>query len=78
MGLRTRVKRLEQKTREHYDVLLIPGEPEIFYTAEDGQAAFFAALDQEEHWLLPYFRRAEPTVPLVALIQMLTRSGDGS
>jgi len=80
MNVRTKLDKLEERAKQHYDVLLLPDGTQIRYTAEEGQAAFFAVLLEEEegHWLLPHLRRAEPTVPLVSLIKMLTRSSDGS
>jgi hypothetical protein len=80
MGLRDRVKKPEQKTREHYDVLRLSDGTEVRYTAEDGQAAFFAVLLEEEegHWLLPHLRRAEPKTALSNLVWMLEGSLDGT
>jgi hypothetical protein len=78
--IRTKLEKLEERAKEHYDVLRLPDGTEIHYTAEDGQAAFFAVLLEEEegHWLLPHLRRAEPKVGLPGLIWMLEGGSDDS
>jgi hypothetical protein len=80
MNVRAKLDKLEERAKQHYDVLLLPDGTQIRYTAEEGQAAFFAVLLEEEegHWLLPHLRRAEPRTDFEKLMQMLMRSSDES
>ena len=78
MNVRAKLGKLEERAKQHYDVLLLPDGTEVYHTGEDAFYALCAVMDQEEHWLLPYLRRAEPIVPLVALVRMLEGSSDGS
>jgi len=76
--IRTKLDKLEERAKQHCDVLRLPDGTEIRYTGEDALDALVAVMDGESHWLLPHLRLAEPKGALSALLWMLEGDRDGS
>ncbi len=80
MHFRSRLRRLERETEGHYETLRLPDGTEVRYRAgsphEPGDAygAFVAAMNGEDHWLLPCIRQAETTTGLPGLIRAIEGS----
>jgi len=74
MGLRGKLRRLETATEGLYKRLRLPDGTEVRYTGEEMWDAVIAALDGEEHRLLPYLRRMDPDRGLPSLIRAIEGS----
>jgi hypothetical protein len=80
MGLRDRLRRLEQETEGHYETLQLPDGTVVRYRGgsphEPGDAfeAFIASMKGEGHWLLPYVRQTDTTTGYPGLIKALEGS----
>jgi hypothetical protein len=69
--LRGRLDKLEKRCGVCYQTLHLPGGETVRYTPEDSLEAFCASVDDAEHWLLPYFRRADTNEGMAGVIQAL-------
>jgi hypothetical protein len=80
MGVKDRLRRLEQQTESYYNTLRLPDGTEVRYRAgsphNSGDAfnAFIASMKGEEHWLLPYIRQMDTTTGFSGLINALEGS----
>ena len=61
MNVRTKLDKLEQKASQYYQILRLPDGSEVPDTDNDAIEAMFAAIDGEEHWLLPALQIDAPT-----------------
>jgi hypothetical protein len=78
MNVRTKLDKLEQRAKHRHDELRLPDGADHCYNIEHVLSAIDAAVCQEEHWLLPHLRRAEPKTALSNLVRMLEGSLDDS
>jgi hypothetical protein len=80
MGLRDKLKRLEQLEGEAIGVLTLPSGESVRYrrgsSTEPGDMyeAFVACMDGREHWLLPYLRQIDTTQGMPGLVRALEGS----
>jgi hypothetical protein len=80
MGIRDKLRRLEQLEGETVGVLVLPDGSEVRYrlgSPDEGgdlYEAFLACMKGEEHWLLPYVRQIETTKGFPGLIRALEAS----
>ena len=59
MSLRERLEKLERETEGFHQMLTLPDGRKVRYTQEELLDAMFAAIDEEEHRLLPYIRQID-------------------
>lgn len=79
MGLRDRLRRLEEQSEGLYMALTLPDGTTVRYTGEEMVGATLAAIDQEEHPLLPYLRQMNTREGMPGLIRALEGSeADGA
>ena len=57
MGIKGRLRHLEQESEGLYQTLTLEDGTKIFYEPEEMLDAILAAIDGEEHPLLPFVRR---------------------
>ncbi len=69
-SLKRRLRRAEKKAGPLSEVLRLEDGTEITFRPQEKTEAFFAALAQQDHWLLPYFREV-PDSPMGSLIWAL-------
>lgn len=74
MGLRDKLKRLEKVADEGSGVLVLPDGTKIRYGNGELLDAFLAAMDRQEHRLLPYVRQMDTTEGLPGLIRAIEGS----
>ena len=68
MGLRGWVKRLERDAEGLHHTLTLPDRTKVRYTPEEMLDAVIAAVDEEEHHLLPYLRQMDTRERIAGLI----------
>jgi hypothetical protein len=76
MGPRDRLKRLERATEGFHGTLVLPDGSEVRYTGEEMLDAILAAVDEEEHPLLPYLRQMDTAEALPGLVRALEGGRD--
>ena len=80
VGLRDKLKRLEQLEGETIGVLTLPDGSSVRYRRsslqEEGDMyeAFLACMDGREHWLLPYVRQMDTRESFPGLVRALESS----
>ncbi len=80
MGLREKLKRLEQLEGETFGVLTLPDGTSVRYRrgslheGGDMYEAFLACMDGREHWLLPYIRQMDTNEGMPGLVRALEGS----
>ncbi len=74
MGPRGRLRRLETAAEGLYKTLRLPDGTRVRYTGEEMLDAVIAALDEEEHRLLPYLRKMDPNRGLPSLVRSIEGS----
>ena len=74
MGPRGRLRHLETATEGLYKTLRLPDGTTVRYTGEEMWDAVIAALDGEEHRLLPCLREMNPDRGLPSLIRAIEGS----
>ena len=78
MELRGWVKCLERSAEGLHHTLTLPDGGEVRYTGAEMLDAVIAAVDEEEHHLLPYLRQMDTREGMAGLIGALEgRHGDG-
>ena len=80
MGLRDKLKRLEQLEGETIGVLILPDGTSVRYRhgslneGGDLYEAFLAAMDGHDYWLLPYIRQMDTREGFPGLVRALESS----
>jgi hypothetical protein len=80
MGLRDKLKRLEQLEGETVGVLTLPSGESVRYRGGslheggDMYEALVACIQGREHWLLPYIRQIDTTEGMPGLVRALEGS----
>jgi hypothetical protein len=80
VGLRDKLKRLEQLEGETIGMLTLPDRTSVRYrlgSSHDGgdiYEAFLACMDGREHWLLPYIRQMDTCEGFPSLVRALESS----
>jgi hypothetical protein len=69
MGLRGRVRRAEAGAAVFYKTLRLPDGTKVRYTGEEMLDAVIAAMNGEEHRLLPYLHKMDPGRGLPSLVR---------
>ena len=72
--LRRRLDRLEQEAVQHREVLIMPDGAKLHYSPEEAVAAFTAAENGENHWLIEPFVSAGKTTGIPGLVRSLALS----
>jgi hypothetical protein len=75
MGLRDKLRRLEDAASEFYGTLSLPDGTEIRYQGEEMLDALLATIDGQEHRLLPYLRQIDTNEGMPGLIRAIEGSG---
>ena len=75
MGLRDRLKRLEREAGDLHGTLRLPDGTEIRYEGGEMLDALLAAIDGQEHRLLPYLRQIEASEGMPGIIRAIEGSG---
>ena len=80
VGLRDKLKRLEQLEGDAIGALTLPDGTSVRYRrgslheGGDMYEAFLACMDGREHWLLPYIRQMDTTEGFPGLVRALESS----
>jgi hypothetical protein len=78
MGLRGKIKRLEREAGLLRGTLRLPDGREVSYEREELFDALLAAIDGQEHRLLPYLRQMPSREGMPGVIKALEGSEDAS
>jgi len=73
-SLRRRLDRLEQQLGHNYEELRLPDGALLRYEPEEAVAAFAAAVDGQEHWLIDRFVSSGQSTGLPGLVRSLVLS----
>jgi hypothetical protein len=76
LSVKTKLSKLEQRAKQHYEVIRLPDGSEVRYSGDNALDALCATLDQGDHWLLPAIRQVETSTGLPGLIRALAGSKD--
>lgn len=74
MGLRDKLRRLEESTEGLYETLRLPDGTKVHYTGGEMLDAMSAAIHGQEHHLLPYVRQMDTNQGMPGLIRALEGS----
>lgn len=69
MSAKTKLKKLEQRANQHYEILHLPDGTVVKYTYDNAMAAFSATIDGRDHWLLPFLRQMDTTIGLPGFVR---------
>jgi hypothetical protein len=73
-SLRGRLTKLEREAGEFYETLRLPDGTEVRYETSELLEALCAAIDGQEHRLLPYFRQIDTREGMPGLIRAIEGS----
>jgi len=72
-----RLRKLEQEAGGLYQTLTLRDGTKLMYEPEEMLDAIFAALDGEDHPLMPYIRSMDTPEGIPGLVRTLESSGEG-
>jgi hypothetical protein len=71
MGIKDRLRKVEQETEEFYETLELPDGTKIRYEVGEMFEALSAVLDHREHHLLPNLRQIDTNQGMPGLVRAL-------
>ncbi len=70
-SLRRRLDKLQQEADQHREVFIMPDGAKLHYSPKKAVAAFSAAVNGQEHWLIEPFVSAGQTTGIPGLVRSL-------